>query len=116
MREILTTLNDKAGIAGSMVITPDGIMVAAALGPELEEETVAAFASGLLLGLKRSLTILRAAGELNSCTLHASKGRITFFDMKNCYLVVVADPAKRLDGSLGAIQEAMHKIKNRRVA
>jgi hypothetical protein len=36
--------------------------------------------------------------------------------MKNCYLVVVADPAKRLDGSLEAIQEAMHKIKNRRVA
>jgi predicted regulator of Ras-like GTPase activity (Roadblock/LC7/MglB family) len=116
MREILIALNREAGIAGSMVITPDGIMVAAALGSDLEEETVAAFASGLLLGLKRSLSILRASGELNSCTLHASKGRITFFDMKNCYLVVVADATTKLDGSLGAIQAAMDKIRNRRVA
>ena len=43
MREILQTLNQNADVLGSMVITPDGIMVAAALNSDLEEDKVAGF-------------------------------------------------------------------------
>jgi len=116
MREILNELNSEAGLVGSMVITPDGIMVAAALGPKFEEDTVAAFASALLLGLKRSLSLFHCRGEPTSCMLKATGGRITFFDMKNSYLVLVTDSSKKLDGSAEVIQSAIHKIKNRRVA
>ena len=47
MREILNDLNQEEGIIGSMVITPDGIMVSAALGPTMEEDRVAAIVSSL---------------------------------------------------------------------
>jgi predicted regulator of Ras-like GTPase activity (Roadblock/LC7/MglB family) len=116
MREILMELNQQAGIPGSMVITPDGIMVAAALGSGLEEDTVAAFASSLLLGLKRGLSLLKPQDEMTSCTLKGSKGKITFFDLKNSYLVVVTDSSASLGGSATAIQDAIHKIRNRRLA
>ena len=116
MREILTQLNNEIGAIGSMVITPDGIMVAAALGADFEEDAVAAFASSLLLSLKRVLSSLKCRTDMSICTLHASKGRISFFNMHNSYLMVVTDSDVKLDTSVVAVQAAIHKIKNRRVA
>ena len=63
MRQILNELNAETGITGIMVITKDGIMVAASLGQDLEEDAVAAFASSLLVSMKRGLTDLQAPGE-----------------------------------------------------
>ena len=116
MREILKELNESTGTTGSMVITPDGIMVAAALNAELEEDAVAAFASSLLVSLKHGLVKLRTASSLTCCTLKASHGILMFIDMQNAYLVVVASPETKIDPSMPSIQEAVHKIKNRRVA
>src|SRR5262245_1938133 len=112
MREILTQLNDDVGAIGSMVITPDGIMVAAALGPSFEEDAVAAFASSLLLSLKKVLTSMKCQTDMSICTLNASKGRISFFNMNNCYLMVVTDSNVKLDTSVVAVQAAIDKIKN----
>jgi predicted regulator of Ras-like GTPase activity (Roadblock/LC7/MglB family) len=116
MREILKELNSSTGTNGSMVITPDGIMVAAAFNADLEEDTVAAFASSLLVSLKRSLSKIRAPGRIGCCTLRASNGSVMFVDMQNAYLVVVAASDQELDPDTSAVQDAIHKIKNRRVA
>ena len=45
MVSILEELNKEIGIIGSIVVTPDGMVVASALGPDLDDETVAALAS-----------------------------------------------------------------------
>lgn len=116
MREILKELNHSTGTNGSMVITPDGIMVASAFSAELEEDAVAAFASSLLVSLKRSLSKIQAAGGISCCTLRASSGSVMFVDMQNSFLVVVAAPDQELDPETSAVQDAIHKIKNRRVA
>jgi predicted regulator of Ras-like GTPase activity (Roadblock/LC7/MglB family) len=116
MRDILKDLNDDTGNIGSMVITPDGIMVAASIHANLEEDTVAAFASSLLVSLKRSLAKVGATGTLTCCTLKASQGSVMFIDMQNSYLVVVADPHKQLDARSPAVQSAIHRIKNRKLA
>ena len=116
MRQILKELNSEADIVGSMVITQDGIMVAACLGRDLEEDVVAAFASSLLVTMKRGLSEVRTPSQLSSCILTGTSGKISFFDMKNSYLVVVSDPDTRLDARSEAIERAMHKIQNRRVA
>ncbi|MBI4601086.1 MAG: roadblock/LC7 domain-containing protein [Planctomycetes bacterium] len=109
-------MNDEAGITGSMVITPDGIMVSAALGPELEEDAMAAFASSLLLSLKRALTSLRVPGSVKACTLNASKAKIMFLDMQNSYLVLVSETHKALDADAPAVVSAVQKITRRRIA
>ena len=116
MKNILQTLNQEVGIKGSMVITPDGMMVAAALGQELEEELVAALVSSLLVAARKTATGLRASGELKSCLLHSSMGKIMFYDMGNAYLVVVANTDLKIDSSIIAIRSAIHKIGNRRGA
>ena len=116
MREILQELNQEAEIVGSMVITPDGIMVSAALGPQYEEDTVAAFASTLLLSLRRGLAPFSKENELATCTLNATEGKIVFLDMKNSYLVVFASTDTNLERRMPAIEKAMHRIMNRRVA
>jgi len=116
MREILRQLNEKAGAVGSMVITPDGIMVAAVLGERFEEDAMAALASSLLLSLRRCLSTLGAKGSMKSCTLNASDGKVIFLDMSNSYLVVVADQNASLDGDADAIQDAIQEIGSRRIA
>jgi predicted regulator of Ras-like GTPase activity (Roadblock/LC7/MglB family) len=115
MKNILEELNQEVGIKGSMVITPDGIMVAAALGLELEEELVAAIVSSLLVAARKAVSGLDAEGGLRSCLLHASLGKIMFYDMGNAFLVVVADTDLKIDSSIIAIRSAIHKIANRRM-
>ena len=116
MKAVLEELNQEVGIKGSMVITPDGIMVASALGPDLEEDLVAAIVSSVLVAAKRALSQLKAADGLNSCILTADNGKIMFYDMGNAFLVVVADTSLRLDTSIIAIRSAIFRLKNRRVA
>jgi predicted regulator of Ras-like GTPase activity (Roadblock/LC7/MglB family) len=116
MRQILKTLNEQAKLDGSMVITPDGIMVAAALGRNFQEDAVAAFAASLLIALKRGVAKLRARSRLNSCTLVGTHGRIVFYDMENSYLVLVAEADTSLEARASAIEHAILEIKNRRVA
>jgi predicted regulator of Ras-like GTPase activity (Roadblock/LC7/MglB family) len=116
MRQILKELNEEAEFVGSMVITPDGIMAAAVLGRDFEEDAMAAFAASLLVSLKRGLVKLRAASGLTSCTLTGTSAKVVFFDMDNSYLVLVANVDSQVDARADAIQRAIHRIKNRRVA
>ncbi|HZN58639.1 MAG TPA: roadblock/LC7 domain-containing protein [Planctomycetota bacterium] len=109
-------MNQETGISGSMVITPDGIMVAAALGPGFEEDSMAAFAASLLLSLKRNFSLLKTKGDLRSCSLNAANGKVMFYDMPNSYLVLVSDSDTEIDGNAAPIQEAIRKICNRRIA
>jgi predicted regulator of Ras-like GTPase activity (Roadblock/LC7/MglB family) len=91
-------------------------MVAAALGKDLEEDAVAAFAASLLVSMKRGLAKLRAKSGLNSCTLAGTDGKIVFYDMDNSYLVLVAESDVSLEASAEAIEQAIYGIMNRRVA
>lgn len=116
MRETLAKLNSELGLLGSMVMTPDGIMVAAALGPGYDEEATAALVSAFVVPLKRSFAALGRKEGFASCTLSASRARVLLVDMKNSYLVVIARPEERVDAAATAVQNAIHRIKNRRVA
>jgi predicted regulator of Ras-like GTPase activity (Roadblock/LC7/MglB family) len=116
MKKILEKLNQEVGILGSMVITPDGIMVSAALGGNLEEDRVAAIVSSLLVSVRRCLAELKTPGRLASCVLNADGGKILFYDMDTSFLVVVAKSDIKLDTTVVPVRSAIHKIKNRRVA
>lgn len=116
MREILQQLNENADILGSIVITPDGIMVAAALQPDLEEEKIAAFTSSLLLTLKKSLQQLNNSGSMSFCTINSTEGKLIFFDLENSFLVLVSRPNAQITSCMEEINHAITEIQNRRVA
>lgn len=116
MRNTLRELNADLDLLGSMVMTPDGIMVASALGPGYDEEATAALVSAFLVPLKRGLAAFGREKDFRSCTLSASRGTVLLVDMENSYLVAIARPEERVDAAAKAVEEAIHRIKNRRVA
>ena len=98
-----------------MVMTHDGIMAAAALGPDLEVDVVAALASALLTSTKKALSRIAEGENLTQFVLTASDGKMVFVDLGNAYLVVVAKRDMELDTTLVEIRSAAHHIRNRRV-
>jgi len=116
MKEILHRLNDTAGIRGSMAMTQDGIMVASALGPDLEEDVVAALTSALLLAFRRSLHQLGFREEVREFIITASDGKMVFVNLGNAFLVVVAKKDLELASTMVEIRSAAHRIMNRRVS
>jgi predicted regulator of Ras-like GTPase activity (Roadblock/LC7/MglB family) len=116
MRDILTDLNAKSDALGSMVITPDGILVAASLRANLEEDAMAAFAASLLFSLKKSLESFGHLSQMKCCMLAAQNAKVFFFDMANSFLVLISGPAARVNFDSPAVQEAVDKITNRRIA
>ncbi len=116
MKEILAELNESAQLLGSMVMTPDGIPVAAALDPAIQEEAMAARMSSFLLTLRRGLAGFGKTEEMVTCALNATLGKVLLVNLSNCYLVAIAPVDLRLDRKDPAILSAMEKIKNRKAA
>ena len=112
MKEQLEKLNGIPGVQGSMVITRDGIMVAAALGPELHEDAVAALSSSLMLTLKRSFDPVGIDLDPEEMVLTAQDGKLVFLDLGNAFLVVVTKPQLRLSSGLVEIRSSARKIRS----
>ncbi len=115
MKSVLANLNKNPGIRGSMVMTEDGIMVAEAFGPDLEDDVVAALASALLTTLTRSLAKLNMTSRISELSLTATEGKIVFVNLGNAYLIVVAKHDLELDSTMVEIKSAAHHITHRRV-
>lgn len=117
MKDILERLNEVAGVKGSMVVTPDGIVVASALdklGDDLDEETVAALSSHMIGSGRRALE--RIGHEpFKRVILQASWGRMIFLDMEIAFLCVAASQNIKLGSILIEIDSAAYKIRHRRV-
>jgi len=113
MKEILQELNREAGVIGSMVVTPDGMMVASELGPSLDEDTVAALAAYMLRGVKEAMVMV---GEQTAAQFEVTSdfGRMIFLDVGPAYLVVVTHQSINVDQTMIAIRSAAYKITHRR--
>lgn len=114
MVTILEDLNREVGIIGSQVVTQDGIVVASALGPDLDDDTVAALASNAILSAKKGLSML---GDANCYrfVLTAAHGKMVFEDIGIAYLVVVTHQNVSISQAQIAIKGAAYKIRHRRV-
>ncbi len=110
MHDILQTLNKTAGIKGCMVVTKDGVVVSAALGPDLDQETVAAVSSHMIQVSGRSLDAL-GMGRNERFTLTSAHGRMVFVDLDVGYLVVVTKMEMRLGQLLIEVESAARRIR-----
>jgi predicted regulator of Ras-like GTPase activity (Roadblock/LC7/MglB family) len=110
MREILKRLNDVIGVRGSMIVTHDGMVVAAALSGSLDEETVAAIATTVI---RTTLQSLRSAGfdGFQRYDLQASHGRMVFVDTSIAYLVVVTERNIEMGPAELEIRSAARRIR-----
>jgi predicted regulator of Ras-like GTPase activity (Roadblock/LC7/MglB family) len=90
MRKVLKRLNEHPGIRGSLVVTHDGMVVAASLEQRMSEEKVAAMASTVVSSVHRALEE-NGLSRFHRLTLKASYGKLTIRDTGTVYLVVVMD-------------------------
>lgn len=90
MRDILGGLNDVIGVRGSLVVTHDGMTIAAELSPDLDQEALAAITTAVI---RNTVLALREAAfePFVRYDLSASHGRIILVDTGIAYLVVVMD-------------------------
>lgn len=115
MKRILTELNEQPGIKGSMVVTPDGMIVVSALGPALEEEMVAATAANMIIRAQRAMQGM-GMESFSRFLLTAAHGRMVFVDIEIGFLVVIASQSLKLDTTMLEIDSAARKILHRRVS
>ena len=113
MKEILRDLNAVAGIKGSMVVAEDGIVVATALPPDLENENVAAISSQMIRSLRRSLERM-GVDSFNRYVLGSTHGRMVFVNLGEAYLVVITHQNIKLDVILIEIASTAYRITHRR--
>lgn len=111
MRKILQQLNREVGVKGSMVISPDGLVIMAELGEGLNEEIVAAMASNTIRAVKRNLLTL-GQEKFDRFILMSAHGRIVFVDIDLACLLVVTDRNINIDWTLLEIDGVAHRLKN----
>jgi predicted regulator of Ras-like GTPase activity (Roadblock/LC7/MglB family) len=101
MFEVLDELNTRPGIRGSLVATPDGMVVASRLNGAFDPDTAAALTSTLLVGAHE---VGRQCGDqpMSRFVLVSTRGKVIMIDLGNAYLVVVTD--RHIDLSQGLIE------------
>lgn len=111
MRKILKQLNQEVGVKGSLVAGPDGLVVMAELGEELEDDIVAAMASNTIRTTKQALELL-GSKRFDRFVLIAPHGRIVLVDIDPAILLVVTDKNINIDHTIMAINGAAHRLSN----
>ena len=106
---ILTKVNGGVGVRGSMVVTPDGLVVASALGTDLEEERVAGMASKIIQATRVALHKL--SGAFTRFVLTAVHGRMVFVDVGQMFVVVLTEKHINLEATLLEVDAAARKIR-----
>lgn len=112
MLDVLQKLNKGLGVRGSMIVTPEGIVIQAMLGADLEQDRVAAMASAVLQETQRCLQ-KGNLGQLSQFILTAMHGKMVFQDCGPAFLVVLAEKGINLDHTLIEIRGAAFKIKSK---
>jgi predicted regulator of Ras-like GTPase activity (Roadblock/LC7/MglB family) len=91
MYEILEELNKTAGVNGSMIVGQDGIVIAADLDTQLQDEDVGALAASIVSTVQKSVSRL-SDDALKQITVEASEGKLFLTDVGIGILAVTTDP------------------------
>lgn len=110
MLEVLEHLNGIPGVKGSLVMTPDGIVVASNIEDHLDDETTAAH---LGQAVTRTHRLLEAGAfpPLVEMVLVATRGKIVIVNLESCLLVVVTNQFIDLDVGVLEIKSAAMRIR-----
>jgi len=107
---VLKKLNETPGIKGSIVLTPDGIVVTSELSSELDEDTTAALVGNVVT---RTMALLDSGeySAMRRMILTATRGKIVIENLENCLLVVVTNQFTNLDVTMLEISSAAKLIR-----
>jgi len=110
MHEVLSELNKTTGITGSMVVGNDGIVIAADLQENLEDETIGALAASITSNIHKSLQRLQTS-PLKQVTIEADDAKLFFTDAGLGILVVTTEKEVNIGLIRLEIKNAISKLK-----
>ncbi len=90
MYDVLEELNKTSGVTGSMVVGEDGIVIAANLDANHEDETVGALASSIAAVVRKSMDRLQR-DPFAQVTIEADTGKMFLADAGLGMLVVTTE-------------------------
>ena len=114
MYEILSRLNKTEGVHGSLIMGVDGLVIAAELGSDVDENAVAAVGSQILSSLQGALRRMQMGG-FQRFIVTGRDGKIILANAGSVIVVLLLD----LDANLGlvsvdvkvAIKEIQDKVR-----
>jgi predicted regulator of Ras-like GTPase activity (Roadblock/LC7/MglB family) len=109
MKEILKSLNSVAGVKGSMVVTLDGIVIAADFRGSLDEETVAAVSASFLKAAQEHAQKI-GFKQFSRLVLEGTHGKVVLVPTGVAFLVVIADMKMNLEASFIEILSAARHV------
>ena len=110
MYQILEDLNKTSGINGSLIVGRDGIVIAADLKSNYQDEAVGASAASIVDTVKKSMERL-SNESFKQITVEASKGKLFLTDVGIGILAVTTDPQVNVGLIRLEIKNAAEKIK-----
>ena len=110
MYEILEVLNKTTGVTGSMIVGQDGIVIAADLDTQLQDEAVGALAASIVSTAQKSMIRL-SNDALKQITVEANGGKLFLTDVGIGILAVTTDPQVNVGLIRLEIKNAAEKVK-----
>jgi len=102
MYNILSDLNKTSGVRGSLLVGSDGIIIAADLESQLEDETVGAMSASIVANVSKAMERLKSETPAQ-ITVEADHGKLFLSDAGVGILTVIADK----DVNIGLIRLEM---------
>jgi predicted regulator of Ras-like GTPase activity (Roadblock/LC7/MglB family) len=102
MYNVLSDLNKTSGVRGSMLVGADGIIIAADLESQLEDETVGAMSASIVANVSKAMERLKSETPAQ-ITVEADHGKLFLSDAGVGILTVIADK----DVNIGLIRLEM---------
>lgn len=109
MYQILEGLNKTSGITGCMVVGKDGIVIAADLNTQIDEEAIGALAASITSNIQKSLERLNSS-PLTQVTIEADNAKMFFSDAGIGLLVVICEPDVNIGLVRLEIKNAIHRL------
>ncbi|MCK5124970.1 MAG: roadblock/LC7 domain-containing protein [candidate division Zixibacteria bacterium] len=111
MYQILEGLNKTSGITGSMIVGKDGIVIAADLNTQIEEDTIGALAASITSNVQKSLERMESK-PVQQVTIEADNGKMFFCDAGIGLLVVLTESEVNIGLVRLEIKNAIGKLNN----
>ena len=112
IQALLSSLNGKHGILGSLLVGGDGGIVASTLPGDIDTSTLGALSATLFSNNDVSLQRMNR-GALTQMTLLTDQGILHFCKIESYYLIVLTAKGQRinLEGLIRSVEEQINALK-----
>jgi predicted regulator of Ras-like GTPase activity (Roadblock/LC7/MglB family) len=109
VKAILEELNGTIGARGSLIVSRDGLLIAADVSPDVDVARLSALGAAILSDVAKSLQVAGLSG-LAQCEVAAEQGKAILVAAGPAYLLVLLGPRIELGPGSVEIRSAARRV------